>query len=36
MVDTMLVRYRGAKRNEGRKMVEVTKKTGRDRGTGGR
>ena len=36
MLDTMLVRDRAAKRSEGRKMVEVTQKSGRDRGTGGR
>jgi hypothetical protein len=36
LLDTMLVRDRSAKRSEGRKMVEVTKKTGRDRGRGGR
>jgi hypothetical protein len=36
MLDTMLVRDRNAKRSEGRKLVEVTKKVGRDRGTGGR
>jgi hypothetical protein len=36
MLDTMLIRDRDAKRSEGRKMVEVTKKTGRDWGTGGR
>ena len=36
MLDTMLVRDRNAKRNEGRKIVEVTKKTGRDWGRGGR
>jgi hypothetical protein len=36
LLDTILVRDRSTKRSEGRKMVEVTKKTGRDRGTGGR
>src|SRR5262245_40479151 len=36
MLDTMLVRDRSAKRNEGRKMDEVTKKSGRDWGRGGR
>ena len=36
MLDTMLIRDRNAKRSEGRKLVEVTKKAGRDRGTGGR
>jgi hypothetical protein len=36
ILDTILVRDRSAKRGEGRKMVEVTKKVGRDRGTGGR
>jgi hypothetical protein len=36
MLDTMLIRDRAAKRSEGRKMMEVTKKSGRDRGTGGR
>jgi hypothetical protein len=36
MLDTMLVRDRNAARSEGRKMVEVTKKVGRDWGRGGR
>src|SRR5262249_7529847 len=36
MLDTILVRDRNAKRGEGRKMVEITKKVGRDSGTGGR
>jgi hypothetical protein len=36
LLDTMLVRDRNAARSEGRKMVEVTKKVGRDWGRGGR
>ena len=36
MLDTMLIRDPNAKRSEGRKLVEVTKKVGRDRDTGGR
>src|SRR5262245_12024361 len=36
MRGALLLRDRNAKRSEGRKMVEVTKKVGRDHGTGGR
>lgn len=37
MLDTMLIAERGGKRQEGRaKMVEVTRRTGRDRSRGGR
>jgi hypothetical protein len=36
MLDTMLVRDQNARRSEGRKLIEVTRREGRDRGTGGR
>jgi hypothetical protein len=36
LLDTILIRDHSAKRSEGRKMVEVTKKAGRDWGRGGR
>jgi hypothetical protein len=35
-LDTMLMRDHTVRRSEGRKLVEVTKREGRDRGTGGR
>lgn len=36
MLDTMLVREQSARRSEGRKMVAVTRRSGRERGDGGR
>ena len=36
MLDTMRMRDRDARRGESRKLIETTRRAGRDRGTGGR